>query len=86
MLGMPLHTSQNVPSTITKGTSGATLSAIIFGNWSDLLIGEWGVLDLLVDPYTFSNTGGIRIRGFMTVDVNERYGAAFATIKDIITT
>jgi hypothetical protein len=43
------------------------------GNWNDLLIGEWGVLDMLVDPYTFSNTGAIRVRAFMTVDVGVRY-------------
>ena len=85
-LGFPLHTSQNVPSNLVKGTSGAVCSALIFGNWADMLIGEWGVLDMLVDPYTFSNTGAIRVRAFQTVDVNVRYGAAFALIKDILTT
>jgi len=85
-LGFPLHTSQNVPSNLVKGTSGAVCSALIFGNWADMLIGEWGVLDMLVDPYTFSNTGAIRVRAFQTVDVNVRYGAAFALAKDILTT
>jgi len=85
-LGFPLHTSQNVPANLVKGTSGAVCSALILGNWSDLLIGEWGVLDMLVDPYTFSNTGAIRVRAFMTVDVNVRYPAAFALAKDVLTT
>jgi HK97 family phage major capsid protein/HK97 family phage prohead protease len=85
-LGFPLHTSQNVPANLVKGTSGAVCSALILGNWSDMLVGEWGVLDMLVDPYTFSNTGAIRVRAFMTVDVNVRYPAAFALIKDMLTT
>jgi len=85
MMGYQFHTSQNVPSNLAKGT-GTNLSAVILGHWSDLLIGEWGVLDMLVDPYTFSNTGAIRIRAFMTVDVGVRYAGSFATIKDIVTT
>ncbi len=85
MMGYPVHISQNIPSNLTKG-SGTALSAAIFGNWSDLMIGEWGVLDMLVDPYTLSNTGGIRVRAFMTVDMNVRYAGSFSTIKDIITT
>lgn len=85
MMGYQFHTSQNVPENLTKG-SGTNLSAVILGHWSDLLIGEWGVLDMLVDPYTFSNTGAIRIRAFMTVDIGVRYAGSFATIKDIVTT
>jgi HK97 family phage major capsid protein len=85
MLRMPVHLSQNAPSNLTKG-SGTALSAMIFGNWSDALLGEWGILDILVDPYTLSNTGAIRIRALMTVDFNLRYASAFAALKDIVTT
>lgn len=31
-LGFPVHTSQNVPSTLSKGASGNILSAVIFGS------------------------------------------------------
>jgi HK97 family phage major capsid protein len=86
ILGRPVHISQQVPSNLVKGTSGAICSAMYFGNWADLLIGEWGVLDMLVDPYTFSNTGAIRIRAFVTIDIAVRYGASFSQIVDIITT
>jgi HK97 family phage major capsid protein len=86
VMGMPVHISQQVPSNLVKGTSGAICSAVYFGVWSDLLIGEWGMLDLLVDPYTFSNTGAIRIRAFVTVDVACRYGQSFAQIIDVLTT
>lgn len=83
--GLPVHISQNVPSNLTKGT-GSSLSAMLFGNWDDLLLGEWGVLDMLVDPYTFSNTGAVRVRAIVTVGVAVRYGASFSAIKDIVTT
>ncbi len=85
LAGRRVVVSQNVPFNLTKG-SGSNLSALLFGHWEDLLIGEWGVLDLLVDPYTFSNTGAIRIRAFVTVDIKPRYLGAFSAINDIVTT
>jgi HK97 family phage major capsid protein len=77
--------SQNIPFNKTKG-SGTNLSAPIFGRFNDLLIGEWGVMDFLADPYTASNTGTVRLRAFMTVDVAVRYAGSFSTTEDIVTT
>ena len=34
---------------------------IAYGNWSDLYIGQWGAIDVTVDPYTLSGDGQIRI-------------------------
>ncbi|MDW8258611.1 MAG: phage major capsid protein [Gammaproteobacteria bacterium] len=84
LAGFPYLLSQNLPSNRTKGT-GTNLSAAIFGRWSDLLIGEWGTMEFLVDPYSASNTGNVRIRVFMTVDVAVRYAASFSTTDDIVT-
>lgn len=39
----------------------ATEWGIAFGNWSDLLIGQWGALDLMVDPYTRADEAFVRI-------------------------
>lgn len=77
--------SNNVPNTLTKG-SGTNLSAMIFGNWEELLIGMWGSLDLLVDPYTGADTGRVRIVAFMSADMAVRRAASFAAIVDAITT
>jgi HK97 family phage major capsid protein len=82
--GYAAYVSNNVPSNLTKG-SGTDLSAMIFGNWQDLLIGLWGSLDLLVDPYTFSNQGRVRITAFMSADIAVRRAASFAAITDAIT-
>ena len=47
--GRRFEVSNNVPSNLTKG-SGTGLSALIYGNFSDLLIGMFGHLEILVDP------------------------------------
>lgn len=39
-----------------------------FGNFADLIVGLWGGLDMTVDPYTLSKSGGTRIVVFQDVD------------------
>jgi HK97 family phage major capsid protein len=73
-----------VPSNGTKG-SGTNLSSIIFGNFADLMIGMWGSLDLMVDPYTGSTAGTIRVVALQDVDVAVRNVESFAAMTDAIT-
>ena len=73
-----------VPSNLTKG-AGTNLSAIIFGNFRDLVIGMWGGLDLMVDPYTGSAAGTVRVVALQDVDVAVRYTESFATMVDAVT-
>lgn len=42
---------------------------VFFGNFADLIIGVWGGLDLTVDPYSLSKSGGTRIVVFQSVDM-----------------
>lgn len=51
---------------------------MIFGNWSDLVIGEWGVLDVLVNPYALDTSGGVRVTTLQDVDVAVRHPESFA--------
>lgn len=41
---------------------------VFFGNFADLIIGLWGGLDLTVDPYSLSKSGGVRLVVFQDVD------------------
>ena len=41
---------------------------VFFGNFADLLIGMWGGVDLTVDPYALSKSGGTRLVIFQDVD------------------
>lgn len=59
-----------------------TAGNVYFGNFSDLLIGMWGGLDLTVDPYTSSNTGTVRIVALQSVDVAVRHAVSFAYNND----
>lgn len=76
--------SNNVPSNLTKGT-GTNLSAMIFGNWADVLIGQWGGLDILVDKFTNGTSGGTRVIALLDMDIAIRRAASFAAIKDATT-
>jgi len=73
--------SNNVPSTLTKGSKN-DCHAIILGNWSDLIIGEWGVIEIIVDPYRLKKQAVIEVTSFVMVDVALRYPVAFAAILD----
>ncbi len=74
--------SNQVSNLLTKGTTTGQ-SAVFFGSWNNLCVGEWGRgLDILVDPYTGSSAGTTRVRGLMDVDVCVRQAAAFAAILD----
>ncbi|CUA98225.1 phage major capsid protein [Thiomonas bhubaneswarensis] len=85
-LGFPVAASSNVPSDLTKG-AGTNLSAAIFGNWADLLIGEWGVLEVLPNAYASGayEAGAVQIRAMQTIDIAVRHAQSFAAMKDAIT-
>ncbi|MDR1582072.1 MAG: phage major capsid protein [Prevotellaceae bacterium] len=51
---------------------------IVFGNWGDLIIGQWGALELIVDPYTRSEFAQVRIVVNSYWDVITRRDASFA--------
>jgi HK97 family phage major capsid protein/HK97 family phage prohead protease len=51
---------------------------VVFGNWADLLMGMWGGMDVVVDPYTHSDKGRIRITQFQDVDFTVRRGESFS--------
>jgi HK97 family phage major capsid protein len=53
-----------------------------FGNFADLLIGMYGGLDISVDPYALSTSGGVRIVALQTVDVAVRHAVSFCKSSD----
>ena len=86
-LQRPVQTNQevsnNVPSNLTKG-SGTGLSALIYGNFSDLLIGMFGQLEILVDPYTDFAKGNVGVRALQSIDIAVRHAESFAAMQDAI--
>lgn len=47
---------------IPKGLGdGADEFGIVFGNWADYFLGQWGAIDMTVDPYTQATKGAVRL-------------------------
>lgn len=86
LCGFPFYMTNQVPEDLTKGT-GTNLSALILGNWPELIIGEWGVFEVLANPFADNafNAGSIKVRCMQSVDVNIGHPEAFAVITDMIT-
>jgi HK97 family phage major capsid protein len=67
MVGAPAMTSLQVSSGTMFG-----------GDFSQVIIGEWGVLEVEANPYAQFQAGIVGVRALYTVDVGIRYPAAFA--------
>ena len=59
-----------------------TAGDYFFGDFSQMLIGEWGGLEINVDPYTHSLKGRIRYVTFKTTDVAVRHPESFCFVND----
>ena len=79
--GRQFIASTNVPSNLTKG-SGTDLHAIIYGNFADLLIGLFGSLEILVDPYTDFAKGSVGVRALQSIDIAVRHPESFSAMVD----
>jgi HK97 family phage major capsid protein len=85
ILGYDYLSSTLVPSDLTQG-SASNLSAMIFGDFSQLMLGFYSGVDVIVDPYTGSAAGTTRLAFFQDLDVALRHGESFSCKKDLITT
>ena len=86
LLGVPLTVSTTIPSNFEEGGSGATLSGIIYSsNWAGAILGTWGGMDILFDPYTQALGGSYRFvcNAFMDFEVEQPL--EFSICKDIDT-
>lgn len=83
--GYDAWVTNQVRSDLDKGSSTGVCSAIFFGNWADLVIGMWGGLDLLVDPFTGSTAGTVRVVALQDVDIAVRHPESFAAMLDALT-
>lgn len=52
----------------TEITNQVADGDVFFGNYADFIIALWGGLDLTVDPYTLSKSGGLRLVVFQDAD------------------
>lgn len=75
--------TQQIPSNLSKGSSNGSLTAVIYGNWDSMTFAFWSGLDLLVDPYTGSSSGTLRIVAMQDADIQFRYENGFSICNDM---
>ena len=71
--GYPLYVSNQMPATYASNAK----SGVIFGNFSDLLIGNWNGIDVVVDPYTSAANRQVRLVVSLWTDIAVRHPESF---------
>lgn len=61
----------------TEVSNQIATNDLFFGNFADLLIGFWSGLDLMVDPYSNSTSGTVRVVALQDVDIAVRNAESF---------
>lgn len=58
-------------------------ASMLFGDFSQIVIGEWGALEISMNPYANFPAGIVGIRAWVTVDVGVRQAGAFSLATSI---
>jgi HK97 family phage major capsid protein len=83
LYGYPIEFTSNVLSTYDPGDAGNDASALIFGDWSQLMVGLFGAPSILVDETTGGLAGTVRIIVHQDVDIAFRHLEAFAKTDEV---
>lgn len=70
-------------STLVPTNIASTKTAVIFGNFRDLVIANWGGLDIIVNPYSLDTTSQVRITINSFWDIKLKHAKSFAFGNDI---
>lgn len=63
---------------------GSDEHGLIFGSWPSLMVGEWGAMEILADPYTKKRQALIEVVVFVLADVQLRYAEAFCKATGLV--
>ena len=61
-----------------EATNQMPANGILFGNFSDVILGLWGAMEILVDPYTSSDSGTVKVTAFQSYDVGVKHAGSFS--------
>jgi HK97 family phage major capsid protein/HK97 family phage prohead protease len=62
---------------VSATLGGGAEQGLIFGNWADVMIGNFGSMELVVDPYALKKQGMIEVTSFQLCDIALRRGQSF---------
>jgi len=87
LLGYDFRVSSQIPTDLVKGTS-EDCSEVYFGNWEELLIGQWGGIEILASQETSDafQKNQTWIRVIQEVDCGLRHEESFCLCSDAKTT
>lgn len=81
--GYNIMGSSQVPSTLDVGAGGGNVGhGIIFGNWAELVLAQFGGIEFLVDPYTQATSATVRVHCFSWWDIDLFNAASFSIINN----
>lgn len=64
--------------------AGDNEHAMVYGIWSELLVGEWGAIEVLANPYTLAGKGLVQVTSFYLADVAPRHPESFCKAKGLV--
>lgn len=81
MADLPLYSTNQVPAKTGTPDTGR----VILGDWSQVMLGLFSELDILVNPYaeTAYSKGNVLVRAMSTVDIAVRHPEAFVVAEDV---
>ncbi|WP_326537027.1 phage major capsid protein [Pseudorhodoferax sp.] len=81
MADIPVQFTNQVP----EKTGTPNTGRLVLGDWSQVLLGIWSELDILVNPFaeTAYSKGNVLVRAMSTVDVALRHPDAFVVADDL---
>jgi HK97 family phage major capsid protein len=74
-----------IPSNLTKGNSNGICSAMIYGDWENLVIGQYGGIDITIDNMSQAIGGKNRVVMNQYIGIAVKRPAAFGAILDLLT-
>lgn len=89
IFGYPVYLTTQIPITLTKGASGATLTEIYFGDWSEIVRVLWQELEIRISNQAYDGTDSAYTQdmlfflAIMPVDWVIKHGKSFAIIPDV---
>ncbi len=80
--GYQARCSNQIPNNLSKGTAN-NLTAIFFGDFSQVMLGLWSGMEILADPYTEFNEAIIQVRAMQLADIQLTRGDYFCIATDV---
>lgn len=82
ILGNPMFVTTQIPNNLGGGTDE---SELYYGDWSEVLIGNWGAMEILASNVAGNALANDQtfVRAIMYTDIAVRHGASFAVYTDV---